>query len=217
MNNERYNIKIKEKKDIGLDQDIWNYNLNISKKIIEIAFNEYTNNMKKVYNSLYECFNNIIIKSIYDSDSEVEDKNEKDYDAIKKILEIKIKRSDVEWGKISEFDEYVINNIQENNVLKAINQIYLDNFDNEDILIKILNALSEIEYNLVTPFGQTIAIAAISNKNIVVKQKAIETFERWKNEDSIKILENVDVKEKWLKKYIKKVIEDLKEEVENNV
>lgn len=217
MNNETYNIKIKEKKDIGLDQDIWNYNLNISKKIIEIAFNEYTNNMKKVYNSLYECFNNIIIKSIYDSDSEVEDKNEKDYDAIKKILEIKIKRSDVEWGKISEFDEYVINNIQENNVLKAINQIYLDNFDNEDILIKILNALSEIEYNLVTPFGQTIAIAAISNKNIVVKQKAIETFERWKNEDSIKILENVDVKEKWLKKYIKKVIEDLKEEVENNV
>ena len=217
MNNETYNIKIKEKKDIGLDQDIWNYNLNISKKIIEIAFNEYTNNMKKVYNSLYECFNNIIIKSIYDSDSEVEDKNEKDYDAIKKILEIKIKRSDVEWGKISEFDEYVINNIQENNVLKAINQIYLDNFDNEDILIKILNALSEIEYNLVTPFGQTIAIAARSNKNIVVKQKAIETFERWKNEDSIKILENVDVKEKWLKKYIKKVIEDLKEEVENNV
>lgn len=217
MNNETYNIKIKEKKDIGLDQDIWNYNLNISKKIIEIAFNEYTNNMKKVYNSLYECFNNTIIKSIYDSDSEVEDKNEKDYDAIKKILEIKIKRSDVEWGKISEFDEYVINNIQENNVLKAINQIYLDNFDNEDILIKILNALSEIEYNLVTPFGQTIAIAAISNKNIVVKQKAIETFERWKNEDSIKILENVDVKEKWLKKYIKKVIEDLKEEVENNV
>ena len=166
--------------------------------------------MKKIYNSLYESFNNRIIKSIFEYD----ENTETDYETIKTILEVKINRSEVEWGVISEFDEYVIENIQNENVLKAINQIYIDNFNKEDILIKILNAISEVEYEKVNPYGQTIAIAAISNKNLVVKQKAIETFERWHNEESIKILENIDVREKWLKKHVEKVIEDLKEDVE---
>lgn len=213
MDNATYNIK--ETINLVLDRPVLNIDsetYKISKKVIEAVFNEYTNNMKKIYSSLYECFNNIKIKSIYDSDENEED--ESDYESVKNILETKMNRSDVEWGEISEFDEYVMNNIQDENVLKAINQIYLDNFDNEEILVKILHSISEIDYKLVNPYGQTIAIAAISNKNLVVKQKAIETFERWQNEDSIKILENIDVREKWLKKYVQKVLEDLREKLE---
>lgn len=210
MSNRVYNII--EKEDVSLNQIDSEYisDTKIIKIVLENILNEYNDNMKKIYNSLYESFNNRIIKSIFEYD----ENTETDYETIKTILEVKINRSEVEWGVISEFDEYVIENIQNENVLKAINQIYIDNFNNEDILIKILNAISEVEYEKVNPYGQTIAIAAISNKNLVVKQKAIETFERWHNEESIKILENIDVREKWLKKYVEKVIEDLKEDVE---
>lgn len=210
MSNRVYNII--EKEDVSLNQIDSEYisDTKIIKIVLENILNEYNDNMKKIYNSLYESFNNRIIKSIFEYD----ENTETDYETIKTILEVKINRSEVEWGVISEFDEYVIENIQNENVLKAINQIYIDNFNNEDILIKILNAISEVEYEKVNPYGQTIAIAAISNKNLVVKQKAIETFERWHNEESIKILENIDVREKWLKKHVEKVIEDLKEDVE---
>lgn len=210
MSNRVYNII--EKEDVSLNQIDSEYisDTKIIKIVLENILNEYNDNMKKIYNSLYESFNNRIIKSIFEYD----ENTETDYETIKTMLEVKINRSEVEWGVISEFDEYVIENIQNENVLKAINQIYIDNFNNEDILIKILNAISEVEYEKVNPYGQTIAIAAISNKNLVVKQKAIETFERWHNEESIKILENIDVREKWLKKHVEKVIEDLKEDVE---
>lgn len=210
MSNRVYNII--EKEDVSLNQIDSEYisDTKIIKIVLENILNEYNDNMKKIYNSLYESFNNRIIKSIFEYD----ENTETDYETIKTILEVKINRSEVEWGVISEFDEYVIENIQNENVLKAINQIYIDNFNKEDILIKILNAISEVEYEKVNPYGQTIAIAAISNKNLVVKQKAIETFERWHNEESIKILENIDVREKWLKKHVEKVIEDLKEDVE---
>lgn len=214
MNNKIYNIK--EKNDIFLNQansDNISAPYFVLENVLEMILNEYNNNMKKIYNSLYETFNNIVIKSVFDYEEDSED----DYEAVKNILEVKMNRSDVEWGTISEFDEYVIENIQNENVLKAINQIYLNNFDNENVLVKILNAISEIDYEKVNPYGQTIAIAAISNKNLVVKQKAIETFERWNNADSIKILENIDIREKWLKRHVEKVIADLKEEVKNYV
>lgn len=209
MSNRVYNII--EKEDVSLNQIDSEYisDTKFIKIVLENVLNEYNDNMKKIYNSLYETFNNKLIKSEFDYD----ENTETDYETIKAILEVKINRSEVEWGILSEFDEYVIENIQNENVLKAINQIYLDNFNDENVLLKILNAISQIEYEKVNPYGQTIAIAAISNKNIIVKQKAIEAFERWHNEDSIKILENIDVKEKWLQRYLEKVIAYLKEEV----
>lgn len=209
MNDRIYNFI--EKDDVSLNKIDSEYisDTKIRKIVLENVLNEYNDNMKKIYNSLYETFNNKLIKSEFDYD----ENTETDYETIKTILEVKINRSEVEWGILSEFDEYVIENIQNENVLKAINQIYIDSFNDENVLLKILNAISQIEYEKVNPYGQTIAIAAISNKNIIVKQKAIETFERWHNEDSIKILENIDVKEKWLQRYLEKVIAYLKEEV----
>ena len=209
MNDRIYNFI--EKDDVSLNKIDSEYisDTKIRKIVLENVLNEYNDNMKKIYNYLYETFNNKLIKSEFDYD----ENTETDYETIKTILEVKINRSEVEWGILSEFDEYVIENIQNENVLKAINQIYIDSFNDENVLLKILNAISQIEYEKVNPYGQTIAIAAISNKNIIVKQKAIETFERWHNEDSIKILENIDVKEKWLQRYLEKVIAYLKEEV----
>ncbi|MBR3888671.1 MAG: hypothetical protein IKJ32_06190 [Clostridia bacterium] len=213
MNNEmRYDVLKTEESTIYnqiLDNKMI---LQFSKKIIENVILEYTNNMKKIYNSVYECINNILITSLYDSDIELE--VNKSYEDVKSLLETKLNRSDIEWGVISEFDEYIINNIQDENVLKAVNQIYLDNYNNEEVLVKILNAISEVDYKLISPHGQLIAIAGISNKNLVVKQKAIQAFERWHNSESINILENIDVREKWLKKYVQKVLEDLKEKVD---
>lgn len=199
------NIKVIESEFISSSSSI-------KQKILESALIDFDNIMNRITKSLYETFNNTIIKSSIDY---VDDEFE-DYLAIKNILESKLKRSEVEWGLYSEFDEFVINNISNENVLKAINEIYINNYNDENVLLKILSALSAVDYDKVRPYGQTIAIAAVANKNILVKQKAIETFESWNNLESLKILESLDITTKWLKKHVDKIIRDLKEEVETN-
>lgn len=136
-----------------------------------------------------------------------------EYELYKEELEKLLFTSDTEWGMYSEFDEFTIEHVEDEHFMKAINEIYIKNYHNENVLIKIINAISEVEYNKVFPFGQMVAIAAVYNKSLLVQQKGIEAFERWHQESSISILENLDIKEKWLKKYVDKIIEDLKEKV----
>lgn len=189
---------------------------NIEENIIKSIKNEYTNNMIDL-KTINETNNNLIepiiefksnyLKSVSEDENIKEQKNYMDY---KQELEDILFSSDIEWGFYSEFDKFVIEHVEDEHFMKAINEIYVQNYQNENVLIKILNAISEVEYEQVFPFGQMTAIAAISNKSLAVQQKGIEAFERWKREDSIAILENLDIKENWLKKYVEKIIINLK-------
>ena len=76
-----------------------------------------------------------------------------------------------------------------------------------------MNALEEVEYEKVKPYGQMMAIVGFSHKSSVVKQKAVEAFESWKSEDSIKALESVNFSEPWMQKYVNEIINNLKKEV----
>ena len=191
---------------------------NDADNIIQSAKDEYTNNMidikteNETYNNLIELlieYKSNYLKSVIEDESLKEKKN---YEEYKQELEDILFSSEIEWGFYSEFDEFVIEHVEDEYFMKAINEIYIQNYQNENVLIKILNAISEVEYEKVFPFGQMTAIAAVSNKSLVVQQKGIEAFERWKQEDCIPILENLDIKENWLKKYVEKIISNLKKE-----
>lgn len=191
---------------------------NYEKLLIDVIKNdkdEYTNYMKKI-NSIYSSQtiknDNILIKNESDSDSSLVQEN-KDSGEIEEQMLILLSNSSVEWGMLSDFDKFIINNIEDENVLKAISRIFYDNYQNEDIIVKILNALGGVEYNKVKPYGQTMAIACFSHKSMIVQQKAIEAFENWKSEDSINALENVKFSEPWMQRYVNKIINNLKEEV----
>lgn len=189
-------------------------------KVIDFLQTAYNSNMIDIKTYNESKTNNILDFSIDYSygytktASEEENINEKqEYELYKEELENLLFTSDTEWGMYSEFDEFTIEHVEDEHFMKAINEIYIKNYHNENVLIKIINAISEVEYNKVFPFGQMVAIAAVSNKSLLVQQKGIEAFERWHQESSISILENLDTKEKWLKKYVNKIIEDLKEKV----
>lgn len=189
---------------------------NNEKNIIKSIKNEYTNNMIDL-KTINETNNNLIepiiefksnyLKSVQEDENKKEKKMYNDY---KQELEDILFSSDIEWGIYSEFDKFVMEHVEDEYLMKAINDIYVQNCQNEEVLMKILNAISEVEYEKVYPFGQITAIAAVSNKSLAVQQKGIEAFERWKREDSIAILENLDIKENWLKKYVEKIINNLK-------
>lgn len=189
---------------------------NNEKNIIKPIKDEYTNNMIDL-KTINETNNNLIepiiefksnyLKSVQEDENKKEKKMYNDY---KQELEDILFSSDIEWGIYSEFDKFVMEHVEDEYLMKAINDIYVRNCQNEEVLMKILNAISEVEYEKVYPFGQITAIAAVSNKSLAVQQKGIEAFERWKREDSIAILENLDIKENWLKKYVEKIINNLK-------
>lgn len=195
------------------DKTYKDYYEKISKYIIKNN-NEYNNYMKKIY-SIYSSQNlennNLLIKNESNSDDTLIQENESDVELEEKIL-ILLSNSSIEWGILSDFDKFIIDNIDER-VLNIIQRIFYDNINNEIILEKILNALEEVEYEKVKPYGQMMAIVGFSHKSSVVKQKAVEAFESWKSEDSIKALESVNFSEPWMQKYVNKIINNLKKEV----
>lgn len=204
-----YNIFIENKyKTNKINQNFYN-------DIIKKENNEYTNYMKKIY-SIYSSQNlensNFFIRNESNSDDSLIQETEDSSEIENRIL-ILLSNSSVEWGMISDFDEFIIENIDNEYVLKSILKIFYDNYQNEDTIVKILNAIANVEYEKVKPYGQMMAIASFSHKSMAVQQKAIEAFENWKSEDSINALESVKFSEPWMQRYVDKIINNLKEEV----
>ncbi|PFD55831.1 hypothetical protein [Bacillus thuringiensis] len=127
-----------------------------------------------------------------------------------------IRNDTFESGYSSSSEEFVksvlkINPIQ---TKEELNSIFLKNFHDEKILIGILHIISHIEYEDIFPQGQTIALAALSHRDIEVREYAIRSFENWGNGASLPILKNVAFSEKWLQDYVDEVISDLEEELD---
>ena len=192
---------------------------------------EYTINMK-VFNSINitsdietEKIDNKIETIIFDENFIKELKINQDIfynnDLIQKqaiqknrILNL-IKESENEWGCISEFEEFLINNKSDKFLINMINEIFIDNIHDEDVIVKILHAFSKLNYKDTYPNAQTMCLAAISINNTEIKEAAIEVFESWRNSEALKLLQIIDIKEIWLKKYCEEIINEIKEELGN--
>lgn len=80
------------------------------------------------------------------------------------------------------------------------------------VVVGILHILSHFDYKAVSPFGPTIAAAALLNKEIEVREQAIRAYENWGDPSSLSILKGIDCKEEWLQEYVNQIISDLEEE-----
>lgn len=96
-------------------------------------------------------------------------------------------------------------------VLKLMNLLFVDNFDDSKLCVKILTMLGDYSYDELKPYSQSIALASIANKNPRVKSAALNMFAHWGNKDALRLLNEVDEPtEPWIKmKYhsIKKSLE----------
>jgi len=102
--------------------------------------------------------------------------------------------------------------IDKDATLKTLNQLFVDNYDNERVCIKILTLLNDYTYEQLNPYSQIIALASVSHKSSRIKSAAFNLFSHWGNKEALKLLNNVEPpSQAWiLMKYnkIKKSLEE---------
>ena len=61
------------------------------------------------------------------------------------------------------------------------------------------------------PQGTFMCLSLLSNTNYTIRDKAVQTYEKWNSKKGINDLLSVHCQEEWLQDYINKVIENLRE------
>lgn len=117
-------------------------------------------------------------------------------------------------GEVSQSEIYMEKHFNENTsiyILEALNNILVKNFDIPHILEGVLTMLSSISYKAASPEGISMCVSLLEHKSLAVKDKAVQTFERWNSKEAITILENLNCSPIWFQNYINDVISALKE------
>lgn len=92
---------------------------------------------------------------------------------------------------------------------EVVQNTYLAESEDTGVMLALLNAVASLSYETIYPYGQTLALAALSNKVAEVKEAAIRVYETWGHRDGARILANVECQPDWLEDYRKQVIFDL--------
>lgn len=77
--------------------------------------------------------------------------------------------------------------------LIMLNDFFIGHYDDEKLCVKILTLLNDYKYDELKPFGQTIALASISNKSSRVKSAAFNLFAHWACPEALKLISQVEV------------------------
>lgn len=112
-------------------------------------------------------------------------------------------------GEISQseiFMKEAYENKQMDYVMEALMQIYMDNLSNIHVLEGILVMISCVPYEVVQPKGQAMAMGLLSNKELLIRDRAIQCFERWNSKKGLDVLKSLACQPKWLQKYVDKII-----------
>lgn len=91
-------------------------------------------------------------------------------------------------------------------ILKALMQVYSSNLLNPQILEGVLVMVSCVSYETAAPDGQVMAMGLLSNRELEIRDRAIQCFEKWNSKKGIPVLKSLDCHPKWLQKYVEKVI-----------
>lgn len=113
---------------------------------------------------------------------------------------------DGEMSRSELYMEEICTNNSPDYVLKALMQVYSSNLLNPHILEGILVMITCLPYEAVEPQGQIMAMGLLSNKELEIRDRAIQCFERWNSKKGIPILKSLACHPKWLQNYVEKVI-----------
>lgn len=106
-------------------------------------------------------------------------------------------------------EQFSVNTLATRNWL---NDIFIENFQNEKVLIGLLRIIGRFEEEIIFPQGHTMALAALVHRNDEIKELGIRAFENWNSLNSLEILKHIEVETIWLQEYLNQVIKDLTEE-----
>lgn len=91
----------------------------------------------------------------------------------------------------------------------VIQTIYVRYNDQYNMLAGICKVLCRYDLQEVMPWGPTMLVGLLNNKNEIVKECAVELVENWADTEMIPILKNLECSTQWLKDYINDVVKNL--------
>ena len=194
------------------------YNLdNITYTNEQYESNTSTNNVVEKtddLNSEYEG-NETSNNDLYSSNSwqffKDEDILKKEVNKLKLFLFNEINNSEIEFDCMTKIEKFFVENYN-NEMFLAINDLYVENVTNNDLIIKILRMLMLIPNNRINNGAKIIAYASINNSNKLIQQQAIQALGMWADSSSINLLKSINSNDKWFNIYVQKVIKGIEEE-----
>ena len=112
---------------------------------------------------------------------------------------------------MTKIEKFFVENYN-NEMFLAINDLYVENVTNNDLIIKILRMLMLIPNNRINNGAKIIAYASINNSNKLIQQQAIQALGMWADSSSINLLKSINSNDKWFNIYVQKVIKGIEEE-----
>lgn len=112
-------------------------------------------------------------------------------------------------GIISRSEHYVMEAYERGQldyVADAIMSVYSSSLSDAHTLEGILTMISCVPYDAIEPEGQVMARGLLTHKELAVRDKAVQCFERWNSKKGLDYLKNIDCSPSWLQKYVEKVI-----------
>ncbi|WP_322552034.1 hypothetical protein AAB109_11350 [Priestia megaterium] len=92
---------------------------------------------------------------------------------------------------------------------EVINLIYAEHFDNPEILQKITEVMSNLDYDELYPTNTILALGMTNHTDINVQEAAIAAYEKWDDKRNLKFLKNINYTADWIEDYANSVIDYL--------
>ncbi len=128
------------------------------------------------------------------------------------FLEV-LRESDFEYGFESLADTFLARRLDENESVTRewLNDIFVRRFTEAAVASGILRVIAHMEYAKIYPEGVTIAIAALTHKNVEVREGGVRAFESWEIPEHVQLLRSVDFDDEWLREYCRRVADEIEE------
>lgn len=138
---------------------------------------------------------------------------EQKYDQLIKQLEKKLTKSLKDYSLESETlsqaeetvcevaDKYPLRLLGE-----ALTDIYINYYDQQNVIAGICSSLEHFDSTEVSPWGQSIVIGLVNHKSDIVKERVISLIENWGDSSLLAALKNIDISSKWMRAYVNEVI-----------
>lgn len=116
-----------------------------------------------------------------------------------------------EFGFENELDSFVRESLAKNAMATKewLNEIFLEHFEDVTVVVGVLRTIAHLEYEKIYPTGPTMAMAALSHRDVEVRECGIRAFENWESAEGLEYLESIRCEEAWLQDYLERVITDL--------
>lgn len=109
--------------------------------------------------------------------------------------------TEVFLSKLLENDRYEVKEI--------LNLIYVECFDQPEILQRITEVMSNLDYDKLFPTNTILAMGVINHIDIGVQEAAIAAFEKWDDKRNLPVLKNINYTTDWIEDYAREVIQYL--------